>query len=382
MSDAARTIYVTVKVLLIILVVGFFVFISPSLIGLLIGAITVVSIFDVTKRRRRIAAKTFNSAVRAVCQHEGAVGKLAVAYSRGGPLAGPCYEYARRLMMGEHPVDAAAIARVPLQLSTAVALETSGAVDPAKLSSKPALSGGVVDLPSNRDFSGMPAYAQLMYLALTACATCLVMTFMTVFIVPTFEAMFDEFGLDLRHSALLSAGPTFWLIGIVLLLIMGTVIVANSSLFGLRRFASLPMTPAVSERKAELLLGLADAVEAGWPIGRALAIGHTIALRTDQRVAMEIAMRMMEQGRSADEALCRAGLVTVKEATWLKGASPQRTAEILRTIAEQIVRDAQANVRWLMSILFPVIVVALGMAVLMFAFGFFATLMELVNGLS
>ncbi len=377
MNEAARAIFWMLTTIGLTVLAGAFVFVMPSLIGLLIGAILVLTMIDISSRRRQVAVRTFNSAVRAVCRHEGAVSKLAVAYSRGGPLAGPCYEYARRLMMGEHPVDAAAIARVPLQLSTAVALESPAGEDADGSYEPPEYETTI------RDSSSMPAYAQLMYLTMTACVTGLVLTFISLFIVPSFEQMFDEFGLDLQYEMLLDGTPVILSLAMMAVLTLAFVALINSGrLLGPRRFGLLPMMPGMSQRKAETLHGLADAVDAGWPIGRALAVGHTIALRKDQRQALELAMQLIERGMSPAEAIHQAGFVSAVEASWLADAGPQRTGELLRVIADQNVRDARSNLRWMMSIFFPLVILLLGSAVMAFSYGFFGTLMELISGLS
>lgn len=375
MSGSTR---LMIAIAAVISLIAFFVFVMPSLIGILMGLILLFAVFDMADRRYRFAARTFNSAVRAVCHHEGAVGKVAVAFSRRGPLRSPCYEYARRLMMGEHPVDAAAMARVPLQLSTAVALESPD----LELHAKIAHQSRDFELQI-RDTSAMPVYGQLMYLTTTACTTCLVLTFMAVFIVPGFEKMFEEFEMDLPHAALLKGTPALWILAFVAAVVLLVVPLLNRGhLFKMKLGRWLPMMPSLAERKAEMLCGLADAIDAGWPMGRALAVAHTIAIRRDERQSLEIAMQLINQGLPPSAAIGRAGWVSAAEESWLIDASPQRTAELLRVIADQNIRDARANLRWLMSVFFPVIVLMLGVAVLTFAYGFFGTLMELISGLS
>lgn len=374
MSQPFRVIGTTVGVLGFLIV---FLAVLPSLIGLLMGVILFCVGFDWMSRRRRVVARDFNSALRAVCRKEGSIGKLAVAFSRQGPLSGPCYEYARRMMMGEHPVDAAAESGIPLQLSTAIVLES-----PEIDIQRGQLTDDAIENSLGRDTGAMPVYAQLVYLTVTACTTCLVLTFVGLMIMPTVEKMFEEFGLAIRYRSFLSSVPAYCTFGLVAMIaFVAAPILNRGHLLGMR-LSWIPMLPSVAERQAETLRGLADAIDIGWPMGRALALAHTIALRRDERRRLELAMRTIEQGLPANEALQRAGWIDEKESSWLADTPPARTAELLRSIADQTLLDARANLSWLMSIVFPVIVLLLGAVVLAYAFGFYGTLLELVNGLS
>ncbi len=93
-------------------------------------------------------------------------------------------------------------------------------------------------------------------------------------------------------------------------------------------------------------------------------------------------MILIERGEDPAAAMCRAGLIDAEEASWLTGASPKRTAELLRSIADQTQRDAQSNLRWMMAIFFPCLVLLICITVAVYAYAFFGTLTELINGLS
>lgn len=357
-----------------------FLLLLPSLFGALLAVLLVFAVIDYSSRRYRNAVKTFNASLRAVCHHEGAIGKVALAFSKSGPLSGPCYEYARRLMMGEDPVDAAAMARVPLQLGTAVALQSPGRIEPDPV------------VEQTREFrqldvadpNMMPAYGQFLYLTMTALVTCSVLLFMNVFVAPTLEVMHQEFfSTELPNRWMMQPGPAFWILSLLAFVIIIIVPLLNRGhLFGLRLPRWLPMLPRPAQQKADTLNGLADAVDAGWPMGRALAVGHTISTRSLERRTLERSMILIERGQEPAAAMQRAGLIEADEAGWLTGASPQRTAELLRSIADQTQRDAQSNLRWLMAIFFPTLVLLIGLSVAAYAYGFFGTLTELINGLA
>ncbi len=388
-----RTLRIFMWTLLVLLTLLCFVVLLPSLFGLVMTTLLVFAIMDFASRRHLNATRAFNSTVRAVCRHDGAITKVALAFSKSGPLAGPCYEYARRLMMGQDPIEAAARSRVPLQLATAVALQTpigtADETETASLAKTTGLSaamerfersqaGGDASIHS-MESGWMPAYGQFLYLMVTATVTCLVLSFMGLFVVPTIETMFDEFGIELTHGDRLSAGPAYWILFLLSFVVLIIVpVMSRGHLFGFRLPTWFPITPRLAQHKSEVLTGLADAIEHGWPMGRALAVGHLISVRRHERRSLQYAMELIEQGRTPSDAIHRAGWIDSREAAWLEDASPQRTAELLRTFADQTVRDSDANLRWLMSFLFPLIVLLLAAVVLSYSFGFFTSLFELV----
>ncbi|MCG8650697.1 MAG: hypothetical protein MI861_12745 [Pirellulales bacterium] len=349
----------------------------PSLIGMLMFAILIIAFFDFMKRRRMAVIRNFNSALQTVCHQHGAISKMAIAYSRRGPLSGPCYDYAKRLMQGENPVEAAANSGVPLQLATAVALESTGQ------STTSTLSPGIVSVqPSAGDATLTPTYAHLTYLALTMGITCSMVTWMTVFIFPTFTKMFEEFGVTGDTLPHLTATTSLWLFWPIAVLMLAFLVLNFSDVWGTKLQRWIPVMPTAAERKSEALCGLADAMDAGWPIGRALALGHTIAVRRADQDALEAAMRLIEQGLSPSRAIRRCGWINAREEAWLRDASPARTVELLRAIADQSVRDAAANLRWIMLMLFPILTFALGATILICSRSIFMSLVELIYAVS
>ncbi|NNE00636.1 MAG: type II secretion system F family protein [Pirellulaceae bacterium] len=363
--------------------IGFFGFVMPSLIGLIITILLIISITDIFDRRYRQAARTFNSAARAVCHQDGAITKVAMAFARSGALRGPCYEYARRLTAGEDPVEAANRSRVPLQLTTAVAMKSGRATPPAgDMGTMSKRSPYYITPPHYA--AVLPAYAHIMYLVLTAFITCAVLGFISVFIVPTMEQMMGEFGLATPHYWLIvGSTPTQAILTIlVLILLLVTPIIGRGSFFGIPVPRWMPVAPRSVEDKADTLHGLADAIDAGMTVDQALLLGSQVSLVPSQRKSLSYANSLIRQGVSPAESLQRSGWLSARESDWLRGTTAQRGAELLHSLAQQRVRDAYANIRWFMGIVFPMTVVLLGLAVLAYTYGFFGTLVALINGLA
>ena len=365
----------------------------PSLLGSLLVALLVFALFDLASRRYRSGVRTLNSSLRAVSDQQGAIEKVARAFAKTGPLRSRCYEYARRLIAGEDAIGAAVASGVPLQLSTAVALsaastEESTEEGPREIGNRQVAEVNSPPTDPLRELAmmetvSMPAYGQFLYLGVTAMVTSLVMAFMATSIIPKMEQMFEEFGLTLPFQWVFEIGPAVWvlvLLGAVALVLVP--ILNRARQLGVRLPGWIPTTPKMAEKRAEVLLGLADGLDLGWPLGRTMALGHRIAQTRWERRALERAMRLVQQGIEPIESIHRIGWIDSTEAAWLAGANPTRAGELLRAFASQSVRDAHENIRWVMAWLFPIVVALLGFVVLLFAVAFFGSLAELIHGLS
>lgn len=372
---------VAVCIILVVIVVSTFGIAMPSLMGMLLCVLLIVAVFDFAGRRYRQAARTFNSAARSVCHQQGAMTKVATAFARGGPLRGPCYEYARRLLVGQDPIESAAKSGVPLQLTTAVAMTTSRRASPESGADR---SVRRFDLNSSlEDSSMLPAYAQILYVITTAVATCGVLTFMGAFIVPSLEKLIDEFGSDAPLSWLMFGEPTqILLLLVVLILLVLVPLIGFGSFFGISVPRWFPVSPRVIEDQSEILRGLADAIDAGMTVDQALLLGAKVSLRNRERNSLMQANQLIRQGTTPAVALHRTGWLSISETDWLSGATASRGSQLLRTIADERVRDAHANLRWLMGILFPLIILLLGCAVLAYTLGFFSSLVHLFYALT
>ena len=364
-------------ILLTVFVIIVFVFALPSLLGTLLTCLAVVALYDFFARKRRHATRTFNSALRSVCHHKDAVQKIVTAFARQGPLRGPCYEYARRLIAGEDPIKAAAASQLPLQLGTAVAMSTDGSVPPHEER----------DYPENGRPEGtyLPPYTQIIYLTLATLIICGLLSFITTMIVPTVVWMYDEYGVSLERYEYLIRGPTpAWIlltITALLLLVMIPVMLRASALSA-TELNWLPIAPHAAESRAELLSGFADAIEAGMPLLGAIELAGLISTDYRQKLSLYKAASSMKLGTSAVDALYQNGWLTGNELAWLRDAPPHRFAQLLRHFGRQGVRDAQANLQWIMGILFPLLVVVLGAAVLSYAYGFLGAIMNLFGMLA
>ncbi|GAA4448621.1 type II secretion system F family protein [Novipirellula rosea] len=372
---------------------GYFVFfvllllVLPTPVSVLFATLVIVGFEDFRRRRWQHATRTFNEMIGSIQRHDGHIENVVAAFSRSGPLRIQCRQYLYRLRAGEDPVHAAEASGVPLFFSTAIALRTIRKPDSkVKRTTRDSHDRWVqhCDELSDIDSGEIPAYGQFIYLITVGLMVYLCLTFLALFITPTLEKMLEEFSFSSRGSrVLLTNFASGWvLVGLVILCGMIVPALSRGRIFGLRLPQWVPMLPHRANRKAEVLNGFADAIDAGMPLDQAIRIGHSISRWASQRNEMHQAFMRLEFGHSIAAVMQQAKWLTATEAKWIEGASPERMSELLRSIADQSVRNANANSRWLLGIFFPVVIVILGLLVLAYAAGLFASLSEIINGLS
>ncbi|EMI16316.1 membrane protein [Rhodopirellula maiorica SM1] len=371
---------------------GYFVFfvilllVLPTPVSVLFATLVIVGFEDFRRRRWQHATRTFNEMVGSIQRHDGRIENVVAAFSRSGPLKNQCRQYLYRLRAGQDPVHAAEASGVPLFFSTAIALRTirrpAGDAAQTKRNSDDRWVQHSDEL-SDIDANDIPAYGQFIYLIVVALMVYLCLTFLTLFITPTIEKMLEEFGREFDGSRLLLRNFASGWVLVGLLVVCGVIVPALSRgrIFGLRLPQWIPMLPHRANRKAEVLNGFADAIDSGMPMDQAVRVGHSIARWASQRSEMHQAFVRLEFGNSIAAVMQQAKWLTPTEAKWIEGSPPDRMSELLRSIADQNVRNANANSRWLLGIFFPVVIVLLGLLVLAYGIGLFASLSEIIYGI-
>ncbi|GAA5506048.1 type II secretion system F family protein [Novipirellula caenicola] len=359
----------------------------PTPISVLFATLVIVGVEDFRRRRWQHATRTFNEMICSIQQHDGRIENVVAAFSRSGPLRNQCRQYLYRLRAGQDPVHAAEASGVPLSFSTAIALRTIRRPSTNATRAMPVSHDRWVqhsDELSDIDSNDIPAYGQFIYLITVALMVYLCLTFLALFITPTLEKMLEEFGRDFEASRLLLSNFAAGWVLVGLLVVCGMIVpvLSRGRIFGLRLPQWIPMLPHRANRKAEVLNGFADAIELGMPMDQAVRIGHSIARWASQRNEMHQAYVRLEFGNSIAAVMRQARWLTPTEAKWIEGASPDRMSELLRSIADQNVRNANANSRWLLGIFFPVVIVLLGVLVLAYGIGLFASLSEIIHGIA
>ena len=356
--------------------ISLYIALFPSLFAGLFAFLLVLAIVDYLARRNRNHVRSFNAALRSVCHQEGAIPKVSLAFSRSGPLSGACYEFTRRMMKGEPPLSAAVESGVPLQLRTAIALESPKEAYEWREDRRAA----EVEL-ATVDSTLMPVYGQFIYLIGTAFITTIVMVYLSVAVAPTLRRMLDEFGIDTSFEINMGIARvmSFSVLGCLSLFAM----LSLAARFTVARTARwFPMTPRRAEMKSEYLRGLADGFDAGWPIDRTLEVARSVCIRPADRDVIANMIRWIKTGIDPINVLAAGGWLSAREAAWIDRSDPRRAAPLLRMIADQCIRDSSANLRWVMAWFYPIIIVLLGMNVAVIVIGFLGSLVGLIHGLS
>ncbi|MEM1070975.1 MAG: hypothetical protein AAGG48_24740 [Planctomycetota bacterium] len=376
MGRLIRFILIILIFLVVATVLLVFVAFLRSLFALLFVLLLVLTIVDYFMRRYRNSVSSLNSAIRAVCDQEGAIVRVAHGFSRSGPVSSECYEFTRRLKMGEAPMSAAIMAGVPLQLRTAVAMENGRSMDDAQFDREAA-----EQQLESVDSTMMPIYGQFIYLLGTALVTSFVLTFLSMFILPTMRQLLDEFGLKFEFEAFVDLAGSFS-IGVLLVVIVAASMPLLAALLGMRAPGILPMMPKRARRKAEFLQGLAAGYDARWPVERTLGLACDVYRKTFDGMTMAVMLRHVQSGVDPIHVVKNAGWLSRRESAWIDQSDAIRTAQVLRAIADQNLRDGAANLRSVMGVFYPIMVFLIGITVAVIVVGFFGALVGLISGLS
>ena len=211
----------------------------------------------------------------------------------------------------------------------------------------------------------------------------LTLTFANIYVVPTIVNILEEFAIADTSSWLFEGITPTWIFTVV----GGTVVLLISIVILLGRFFGwqprwLPLMPAAADSRSQILNGVADAIDQGLSYDDAFKLGYDISLRRREGKAFFRASSCVRSGMDPIKAMRAVNWISRQEHEWLTDAQPSRAAQLLRHFADRRLSDAAANMKWLMSVLFPAIVILFGIAIFFYAYGFMIALNSLIVGLS
>lgn len=359
----------------------------PPNIGIIFSAMLVALVIHAVVLRQREFASTLNDMVLTVCTHGGRLSDVLRALAWGKPyvMAGRIRLFCVALDRGADPVQAARLTRLPLEIDTMLALQHRGELG-APVGTLEAEESDLELPPTDL----WPAGSQLAYLVSLLVGGAIIANFLLLFIVPTFDAMFEEFNLQtIGASPGGPVGRAVLLVGLPLLLI-GLSIVGLLMLFlwltdyrWLARCLPLIGPLMLSHRRANCLRGLARVIESGREASVALANASEMERRHGQRTRLRKAASLVGAGTAFAPALGQAGLIERSAEPWVTAAAANdRLPPTLRALAESMRRRARVRFDSAMSIIFPLGVVVAGMFVLWLAWWVIGSLAGLIHGLS
>ncbi len=225
------------------------------------------------------------------------------------------------------------------------------------------------------------------YLGLVVNVAQSVIGFIAYFIVPKFEAIFKDFGVDLppvtRLFFLTTDHVSAYVPWLGLAELVGLIYLAVS--LGSRGWQGLPLVGRLFrlQHKAVILKSLALVVESGQPIDRAftaLAQGYPSA-RVQRK--LQVALDLVRAGESWTAALDGVGLISPREMGLLDSASRVgNLAWALRALAESGERRLAYRLQIGSQLVFLAALLALGTLVLFFCLALFSPLVHLIERLA
>lgn len=217
----------------------------------------------------------------------------------------------------------------------------------------------------------------------------LLIAFQMTFISPTFEKMFEEFGLSLTPVYLALIHTTDWIAKYLPLLMLLVLLSLGFNWFvrpirHLRRWFELrPLRASAQLQRAHLLRMLAQASDAGRSLPSSLSTLARYHFSRNTRVKLLVARNEIEQGADTWGTLAASQLINSREAQSLSDASsPRLRTWIMRRLAQQkedVVHDRRAALAMLVH---PTIVLFFGVIVAWIAVAFFSVLVSMISALA
>lgn len=293
--------------------------------------------------------------------------RLATMLTQGAPLS-----HALRAIRGLSSPDARVLVevgeeagRLPLSLRRAAAVHAS------------------------RSTLGQTLASQASYLLVVLMIAQTVTSFLLYFIVPKFEAIFNDFGVELPTSTRAIITASHWAVGFLVpiwlpllnlaLLLMIPFALASGTMF------EVPILGRLFPRRhsATILRSLSMCAEAGQPIEKGL---HTMAARYPAgwvRRRLARAERNALHGMDWREALRRERLINSTDHEVLAtSAAVGNLPWAMNDLADAIDRRQRLKIAMLSQAFWPIVIMAVAALVLFLAVGFFTPLVTLIARLS
>ena len=217
-----------------------------------------------------------------------------------------------------------------------------------------------------------------------------VVTFMMIKIVPTFEAMFEEFELELPAITRLLITVVSFVVTNGFVMIPLIAALAVFAMVGILLYIGVPIQSLPFVRyvispvdSVTVLHCLAIAVEQRQPIPDNLSLLSGLAQSPRSRRRLGKAVRKIENGMHWTDAIERAGFVSHAQNAVLRAAERAgNLAWALNEVADSTIRRSAQRIQAMVNFLFPICVVGFGLCVLFIAVGLMLPLFSLVSGLA
>jgi protein transport protein HofC len=342
----------------------------------------------VIDRSRQAEHRALLGSLAAAAQHEIPLSECARAYAdeKLGDTGLRAMALAESIERGQMLSRAVSTARLRMATATKLAVRLGdglGMLGPAMRQQ--------IDDSQQVDLALRGTVGKFFYVAFLILWLYVINAFLMWKIVPVFQKMFEEFGLKLPALTNLVINVSLWYVdkglwasALVMLLAMGLVFLAFLYYIGwLPR--DLPIVWRLFRRYdgALVMRALALAVRRGMPLPQAFRwTADCYPMRTVAVQLRSVAERIVA-GLDWRESLLRIGLISRSDAAVL--ASAERVGNLdwaLEEMAESAIRRQVYRLQAALQILFPLVLLALGMVISFFVVGLFLPLVSLIQGLS
>ncbi len=232
--------------------------------------------------------------------------------------------------------------------------------------------------------------AKFVYLSCIGFFMFCIVTFMMIKIVPTFEQMFNEFGMELPAATVLLVTVSrsivmYWYLLVPILMLFALVAVVGVLSYVGISIQSLPVvrllfTPIDS---ATVLHSLSIAVQRKQTIPDSLLLLANLARSVGSRRRLDVAVQQVAEGTHWCGALQQAGFISRAQGSVIKSAERAgNLAWALDEMADSSIRRTAQRAQAVLNVLFPTVLLGFGFSVFIVAVGMLAPLFSLISGLA
>ena len=254
----------------------------------------------------------------------------------------------------------------------------------------PAMLSQLVNKPAGAESRVVARLRQIgFYLTMTITIFVFILSFMMIKIIPSFQAIFDDFDLDLPRLTILMIAISNWvvdswfIIAIPLLVMLWLWKSERSRRFFRRRISSRLIRPIAQLRSADLLSLLSVNARAGRPLSGAMSTLARYHFDTKIRHKLLFVRNEMEQGADAWNSMATARLLTPEEARALASSTTTDSrAWAMDRLADLRRSRVERRLDLYLSLLQPAVTLSLAAAVLFIALACLSPLFELTYGLT
>jgi type II secretory pathway component PulF len=254
----------------------------------------------------------------------------------------------------------------------------------------PATLQRLLEHPSPAELRVVGRFRQIgFYVAITAAIFLFIMSFFLVKIMPSFQAIFNDFSMDLPPITVLMIGLSndlvnYWYLFVLpLLLVIWLVRSPASRRFFSRNISSRILRPIAQLRVANILSLLAGSYRAGRPLAGAISTLARYHFDPKLRHKLLFVRNEIEQGVDPWESMTTAKLISTEEANALtKSTSSETRAWTMERLADKKRGQVDRRIDFYVSLLQPAITLLLAAVVLFVAVACMTPLIKMVEALS